>query len=135
MPSTARPCTCRPRANGADGGKNAQCPMRNAERGRANASRKGLAMARKAVRVKISGRVTGVCFRFCALDRSRTLPSLAGHVRNLGHGEVEAFIQGEEQEVEAMVAWLGHGPPAARVDAVEVAPAALDPACRGFEIR
>lgn len=92
-------------------------------------------MARKALKVKVSGRVTGVCFRFCALDRSRTMPSLVGYVRNLGHGEVEAFIQGEEHEVEAMVGWLGHGPPVARVDAIEVAPAALDPACRRFEIR
>jgi len=96
---------------------------------------KNLAMARKAVRVKVSGRVTGVCFRFCALDRSRTLPSLAGHVRNLGHGEVEAFVQGEESEVDAMVTWLGHGPPGARVDAIEVVPTTPDPARRGFEIR
>ena len=92
-------------------------------------------MTEKAVLVRVTGRVTGVCFRFCALDRSQSLPSLSGYVRNVGHGEVEVFVQGNADEVDAMVTWLGHGPPSARVDAIAVNEAARDPAGQGFSIR
>ena len=41
-------------------------------------------------------------------------------VRNLADGSVEAVAEGERASVEALVAFCRRGPPAARVEAVEV---------------
>lgn len=70
----------------------------------------------KCFKVEIRGRVTGVGFRFSALDRAETLPSLRGYVRNVGSGMVEALVCGEERDVAEMLEWLKHGPRFARVD-------------------
>jgi acylphosphatase len=48
---------------------------------------------------------------------------VTGWVRNRRDGSVEAMVDGSRGAVEAMVAWARHGPPAARVTAVEAAPA------------
>jgi len=67
-------------------------------------------------KVEIRGRVTGVGFRFSALDKAETLSSLRGYVRNMDHGLVEALVCGEEKDVYEMLEWLKHGPRFARVD-------------------
>ncbi len=67
----------------------------------------------------ISGRVQGVNFRYYTVQEARSR-GLAGWVRNLPDGRVEAVIEGAEASVEAMVEWCRKGPPAARVDHVEV---------------
>ncbi len=61
----------------------------------------------------------GVGFRYQARSRAQSL-GLAGFVRNLPDGSVEAVFEGEEERVESMVEWSRHGPPGARVDDVEV---------------
>ena len=66
--------------------------------------------------VKISGRVTGVAFRYSALEKSKTLPSITGYIRNSGYGEVETVVQGEREEVDKMISYLRSGPTLARVD-------------------
>jgi acylphosphatase len=63
--------------------------------------------------------VQGVGFRYQARSRAKSL-GLAGFVRNLPDGSVEAVFEGEDQRVESMVEWSRHGPPGARVDDVEV---------------
>jgi acylphosphatase len=82
--------------------------------------------------VIIRGRVQGVFFRAtCA--REATLRDVRGWVRNTADGSVEALFEGDFGAVEAMTAWCRHGPPGARVDALEVhveAPEGL----RGFAI-
>jgi acylphosphatase len=45
---------------------------------------------------------------------------VGGWVRNAPDGSVEAVFEGEDAAVEAMTAWCRHGPPQARVDAVDV---------------
>jgi acylphosphatase len=70
------------------------------------------------VRVVVSGLVQGVFFRASCADRARRL-GVGGWVRNIGDGRVEAAFEGEPAAVAAMVEWCRHGPPAARVDAVE----------------
>ncbi len=65
-------------------------------------------------RVLVSGRVQGVWFRASTADTSRQL-GLAGWVRNLPDGRVEAVFEGPGPAVEAAIAWCGKGPPAARV--------------------
>lgn len=70
-------------------------------------------------RVTVRGRVQGVFFRAEASSRARSL-GLAGWVRNLPDGSVEAVFEGEQERVASMLRWCGHGPAGARVDSVGV---------------
>jgi len=78
--------------------------------------------------VLVSGRVQGVGFRWHTRSRASEL-GLAGWVRNLPDGRVEAWLEGEEGAVRTMLAWLAHGPPAARVRGVEV----VERSCEGLQ--
>jgi acylphosphatase len=71
------------------------------------------------VRVVVSGRVQGVFFRATCASQARA-HELGGWVRNLPGGGVEAAFEGPDAGVDAMIAWCRRGPPAARVDDVEV---------------
>jgi acylphosphatase len=70
-------------------------------------------------RVTICGRVQGVGFRYALADEARAR-NLRGWVRNRRDGTVEAVLAGVEGDVEAVIAWAHHGPPAARVTEVVV---------------
>ena len=48
------------------------------------------------------------------------LRGVAGWVRNLPDGRVEAVFEGDRDAVDAMVTWCHEGPPRARVRAVEL---------------
>lgn len=69
--------------------------------------------------VTVTGRVQGVGMRF-ACQREAERAGVTGWVRNLRDGRVEAVLEGEEDAVDAVLCWLHGGPPAARVDAVDV---------------
>lgn len=69
--------------------------------------------------VFISGRVQGVFFRANTAEKARDL-KIKGWVRNLPDGRVEAIFEGDEDKVKEMIDWCHHGPPAARVDDVQV---------------
>jgi acylphosphatase len=73
----------------------------------------------KRVRVVVSGRVQGVFYRATCASLARQR-GLAGFVRNMADGRVEAAFEGSDDDVDAMVAWCGVGPDFARVDGVEV---------------
>jgi len=81
----------------------------------------------------VRGTVQGVAFRWHAKQRAREL-GLVGWIRNLADGSVEAWIEGEPAVVEEMLAWLRRGPPAARVEGVDVVDAQASDAVR-FEAR
>jgi acylphosphatase len=70
-------------------------------------------------RVIVRGRVQGVFFRVEARDRARSL-GLAGWVRNLPDGSVDAVFEGERERIDSMLRWCEHGPTGARVETVEV---------------
>jgi acylphosphatase len=70
-------------------------------------------------RLRIHGVVQGVGFRY-ALQREAIRLGLSGWVRNRRDGTVEAVVAGPAGAVEAIVAWSRHGPPSARVEAVDV---------------
>ena len=70
-------------------------------------------------RVVVAGRVQGVWFRASTRDVAEGL-GLAGWVRNLPTGEVEAVFEGPRDRVDRAVAWCRTGPPSARVDRCEV---------------
>jgi acylphosphatase len=67
----------------------------------------------------IHGRVQGVFFRRGTLEEARRL-KLTGTVRNLPDGTVRVLAEGEREPLEALLAWLRHGPEFAWVDSVDV---------------
>ncbi|GMU61846.1 MAG: hypothetical protein AMXMBFR34_36090 [Myxococcaceae bacterium] len=67
----------------------------------------------------VKGLVQGVCYRATAQDEARAL-GLAGWVRNLPNGDVEARAQGDGPKVDAFITWCRRGPDEARVEAVRV---------------
>ncbi len=91
-------------------------------------------MAVKRARCFISGRVQGVNFRYYTRQQAERL-GLTGWVRNLFDGRVEALFEGEEEAVERMLAWCRHGPPAARVEEVDVRWEEPQGDLKGFKIR
>ena len=77
-------------------------------------------------RLRIRGTVQGVGYRY-AMREEATRLGVAGWVRNRADGSVEALVQGDAHAVEALITWARAGPPAARVQEVEVSPAAPEP--------
>ena len=64
----------------------------------------------KRVRVIVSGRVQGVFFR-AATRMAATNLNLTGWVRNMDDDRVEAVFEGEDSDMEKMIAWCKKGPP------------------------
>ena len=69
--------------------------------------------------VVVRGRVQGVWYRG-SMQEEAERAGLAGWVRNRPDGTVEAEIEGEREDVEALIAWTRRGPPGARVSDVVV---------------
>lgn len=70
------------------------------------------------VRLRVTGRVQGVGFRWWVSRKAQTL-GLAGTVRNAADGSVELEVEGESAELAAMRDHVGTGPPTADVARVE----------------
>jgi acylphosphatase len=66
----------------------------------------------------IRGQVQGVFFRDSTRREAERL-GLAGWVRNLPDGRVEAVFQGERASCEKALDYVGRGPRSAQVDDVE----------------
>jgi acylphosphatase len=90
-------------------------------------------MTRKAKRFIISGRVQGVGFRYFVRRQAQAI-GLAGWVRNLPDGRVEAFVEGPSAQLEEIEQLLREGPAMAQVKDVEGSEAAPSLAT-DFEIR
>lgn len=67
----------------------------------------------------MSGRVQGVYFRDTTRRRA-IATGVDGWIRNRPDGTVEALLEGPREAVDRMVAFCRAGPPAARVDRVQV---------------
>lgn len=67
----------------------------------------------------ISGRVQGVGFRHFTKQNARDL-GVNGWVKNLRNGDVEAVLEGEEEQVDELGNRLKSGPVAAKVKSVDV---------------
>jgi acylphosphatase len=86
------------------------------------------------VRLLISGRVQGVCFRAYTREEACRL-GLKGWVRNLPDGRVEVLAQGDPSKVGMLESWCRRGPPYARVRSVEsVEEGTAGPGLPPFEI-
>ncbi len=68
------------------------------------------------------------------MDKAGEL-GLAGWVRNLDDGRVEAVFEGDTENVKKMVNWCGKGPQYARVEDVEVIPEQYKGEFSGFTLR
>ena len=95
-------------------------PASNTERARAH--------------VKLSGRVQGVGFRYATADAAQER-GLAGWVRNLDSGDVEAVFEGPAPAVEDMLRWCQEGPPGSFVHQVRVERDEPPEGLTGFQIR
>jgi acylphosphatase len=74
-----------------------------------------------------------VGFRYAVRERARSR-GVAGYVRNLAGGEVEAVFEGDAAAVEALVEFCRRGPRGSEVTGVDVDE--LPPADRtGFQVR
>lgn len=86
-----------------------------------------------AVRVIVRGRVQGVAFRYATQAKANEF-GVDGTVRNLPDGTVEVVARGEAGRLEPFLAWLDHGPSAARVTGKTVTELASAPDGDGFQI-
>ena len=62
-----------------------------------------------ACQIIVKGRVQGVGFRYFTQQEARNL-GLTGFVKNLYNGDVEVFIEGEEDQVKMFQEKLKEGP-------------------------
>jgi acylphosphatase len=82
--------------------------------------------------LNIFGQVQGVGYRYHFSEQAQRM-GITGWVRNRRGGSVEAMIEGTPEAVEALLAWARLGPPAARVEHVQVSEA--EGVFTGFELR
>ena len=80
------------------------------------------------------GTVQGVFFRARASDEARRL-GINGRVWNRGDGAVECVAEGDAAQLEKLREWLGHGPPRADVESVEVTDLVGEPEYTDFRAR
>ncbi len=84
--------------------------------------------------VYLSGRVQGVGFRAFVRRNAKRL-GVAGWVKNLPDGRVEALIYGDEEDVDELVSSMETGPSLAQVDEIEVSDHDRPPAEKDFQIK
>jgi acylphosphatase len=84
--------------------------------------------------VRVSGLVQGVAFRHYTVQTAE-LHGVTGWVRNLPDRSVQACLEGEENDVEAVAQWCRRGPSSARVDEITVEKGSYTGEFKGFGIR
>lgn len=76
-------------------------------------------MPMKRVHLYVSGKVQGVYFRQ-TMKETAEKNNVCGWVRNLPDQRVEAVLEGEESNVDAVIDWSNFGPAGAVVDDLKV---------------
>jgi acylphosphatase len=71
-------------------------------------------------RVRVTGFVQGVGYRYALQSRARSL-GVAGWVRNERDGSVAAVLEGPRDRVESLVEWCRRGPAGGEVETAEIA--------------
>jgi len=74
---------------------------------------------KKAAKFTIQGTVQGVFFRQFTKDKADSL-SLRGYVRNLESGEVEVWVEGDQDKIEEMFKILKQGTPHSQIRNINV---------------
>ncbi|KAB1649464.1 acylphosphatase [Pseudoclavibacter endophyticus] len=70
------------------------------------------------VEVVVHGVVQGVGFRWAAREAAARF-GVSGTARNRSDGTVEVQVEGQRQQVDAMLQWLAHGPSTSMVERVD----------------
>lgn len=91
-------------------------------------------MIRKTLKIRITGTVQGVFYR-SETQKKATELGITGWVKNNDDGSVSIVAQGEAKNLEKLVLWCHEGPPAARVDHVEIEKNTDEIEFDSFEIR
>ena len=86
------------------------------------------------LRIYVYGLVQGVGFRSYT-KRVAESYGLNGWVRNLPDGRVEILVEGDEELLCYFIKDVLKGPPASRVDKIEVIKETSDEPLHGFDIR
>ena len=76
-------------------------------------------MNSKRVHLLISGRVQGVYFRQGTMEVAEK-NNVLGWVRNLQDDRVEAILEGNDSNVDAVIEWAHFGPAGAVVDEIKI---------------
>ena len=71
------------------------------------------------VKMKITGKVQGVGFRYFVLRQAQKL-GINGWVNNKPNGAVEALAQGDKEDLEQFIAKVKQGPTFSRVEDVSL---------------
>lgn len=66
-------------------------------------------------KLKIIGKVQGVCFRMATVEAANKL-GVKGWVMNTHDGNVEALIEGSKENCKKLIDWCNVGPPIAKVN-------------------
>jgi acylphosphatase len=74
---------------------------------------------RLSFRAVVKGRVQGVFYRGFVESHARRL-GLEGYVRNQRDGSVEVVAEGNKESLDKLMVLLRQGPPAARVDDIDI---------------
>jgi len=91
-------------------------------------------MAKKRLRIVVSGRVQGVWYRRSAQHKAKEL-GIAGWARNRIGGEVEMLCEGEEKDVGEFLEWAKKGPFFANVEHIESSEEEYQGEFSSFEVR
>jgi acylphosphatase len=83
--------------------------------------------------IRVKGRVQGVYYRASTVDMAKSL-GLKGFVMNEPSGSVYMEVEGEDQQVNAIIEWAKKGPPMAQVGALDVSEGGIV-GFKTFEIR
>ena len=73
----------------------------------------------KRVHLYISGKVQGVYFRQ-GMKETAEKNNVKGWVKNLPDRRVEAVLEGEESDIDAVIDWSRFGPPGAVVEDLKI---------------
>ena len=89
----------------------------------------------KQIKIKVSGRVQGVGFRFFTYQQAQKF-GLFGYVKNLDNGDVEILVQGDSLQVTNFTQWLNQGGPAsARINNIDICELIPENGLTSFNIR
>jgi acylphosphatase len=76
-------------------------------------------MALAAFKATVQGWVQGVSFRAFVVRHASRL-GVSGYVRNTREGLLEVIAEGDTDKLEELISYLKQGPPAARIDNLEI---------------
>ena len=69
----------------------------------------------KHYRIRVFGKVQGVWFRQSTMEKARQL-GLAGKAENMPDGSVDIEVEGDEENLQKLIAWCQQGPEHAIVE-------------------